>query len=232
MKRQKFDSNRFKIKYLIRIAVSVLGTAILFCACKQNDLEKIKAFTTSEELPMAEAENFKTLYSDSGIVRFSLKAAECLRYENGGKNYMEFPKGVYIVEYDSGEKITSTLKADYAKQFEKEDKWEAKNNVVVTNEKGDTLKTEHLILDNKKQKIFSDEFVTIVSEDQIITGIGLEADQDMKNWEIKDPSGFIYLDSKNKAQKNSTTKPQSQKTNIKPLTETKELNKAKPLKVK
>ena len=110
-----------------------------------------------------------------------------------------------LIKYDENKKVISSITANYAKQFVKEQKWEAKINVVATNAKGDTLKTEHLIYEEKEEKIYTDEFVKIIRPDQIITGIGFTSDQAMENWRIKDPKGTIYvsLENQNKTQKDS-----------------------------
>lgn len=200
MKTQKFVSKIIPLIRIFRIAVPVLGTAILFFACKKNDIEKIKAFGSPEELPVLEAINFETLSTDSGTIRFNLKAKKLLRFENEGKTYHEFPEGLLLIKYDEDKNIISSIKADYAKEFIKEEKWEAKNNVVVTNEKGDSLKTEHLIWDEKHETIFTEEYVKIISADKTITGTGLTSDQNMQNWKIKNPKGVIYVDVNNKNQ--------------------------------
>lgn len=201
MKIQRLDSRIFQIIKNIRIAVLVLGTAILFYACSDNEIDKIQAFVSPEDLPVQEAINFETLYTDSGQIRFSLKTPKLLRFENDGKAYIEFPMGVELVKYDEKQNIISTITADYAKQFEKESKWEAKNNVVVTNIDGDTLKTEHLIWEEKTEKIYTEEFVKIIRENQTITGLGLTSDQNMTNWKIKNVKGILYVDVKEQNQK-------------------------------
>ncbi len=205
MKIQKLDFKIFQFIKDIRIAVLVMGTAILFYACSDNDIDKIQAFVSPEDLPVQEAINFETLHTDSGQVRFSLKTPKLLRFENEGKSYVEFPKGIQLVRYDEKQNIIFTITADYAKQFEKEAKWEAKNNVVVTNVDGDTLKTEHLILEEKTENIYTEEFVKIIRENQVITGIGLTSDQNMTNWRIKNPKGTIYVDVKQQNQKTEQT---------------------------
>lgn len=214
MKTQKFASKIVQLIKMSRIAVPVLGTAILFFACKKNDIDKIKAFSSPENLPVLEATNFETLNTDSGTVRFSLKAPKLLRFENDGQIFHEFPEGLLLIEYDENHKITSSIKADYAKEFIKEEKWEAKNNVVVTNEKGDSLETEHLIWDEKHETIFTEEYVKIISADKIITGTGLTSDQSMQNWKITNPKGVIYVavDNKNQTQQpdNTIERPQGE----------------------
>ncbi len=193
MRTQKFASKILQFIKPIRIAVPLLGTAILFFACKKNDIEKIRAFGSPEELPILEATNFETLSTDSGTVRFYLKAKKLLRFENEGKTYHEFPEGLLLIKYDENHHVTSSIQADYAKEFIKEEKWEAKNNVVVTNEKGDSLKTEHLIWDEKNETIYTEEFVQIVSADKIIHGTGLTSDQNMTNWKIDNPTGVVSV---------------------------------------
>lgn len=192
MKAQKSDSKNLLFLNKIIIAALFLGAAIFFYGC-ENDLEKIKAFTNTQTLPKVEARNFETLFTDSGEVRFFMKTPKLLQFENEGREFYEFPEGIELVKYDKNKQIISSITADYAKRFLSEDQWEAKNNVVATNFSGDTLKTEHLIWDEKEERIYTEEFVTIIRPDQIITGIGFESDQSLQEWKIKKPKGTIYV---------------------------------------
>jgi len=193
-----------------------LGTAILFFACSNNEIDKIQAFSSPEELPILETKNFNTLISDSGIIRNSLKAPLLLQFHNGGKTFYEFPEGMLLEKFDEEQNVISSIRADYAKQFVKDSKWEAKNNVVVTNANGDSLKTEHLIWEEKNEKIHTEEFVKIIRDDQIITGIGLTSDQNMLNWRIRKPKGTIYIDVDEKQQTNSSNTENAPALNTKP----------------
>ena len=201
MRQLKQDSNLFQNIIKNSIAALILGAAILFYSC-ENDIEKIKAFSSPENLPFLEAHNFETLFTDSGQVRYSLKTPTLLRFENEGVEYIEFPDGMELIKFDAKQNIISSLKADYAKQFVKDQRWEAKNNVVATNEKGDTLKTDHLIWEEKEEKIHTEEFVRIIRPDQIITGVGFTSDQALQNWRIKNPKGNIYVTVDNERKKN------------------------------
>lgn len=204
MKVQQLDFNISKLIKKIRIAALVSGAAILLFAC-ENDLEQIKAFSNTENLPIVEAQNFETLFTDSGKIRFFMKTPKLLQFEVEGKLVYEFPEGIELIKYDENKKIISSITSNYAKRFVKEEQWEAKNNVIATNAKGDTLKTEHLIWDEKEERIFTEEFVRIIRTDQIITGIGFQSDQTLENWRIKQPKGTIYvsLENKKEAQQDS-----------------------------
>lgn len=205
MKQQLLDSKNIRKIKRYCVAVLVSGAAMLFYGC-ENNIEQIKAFYTNENLPVLEATNFETLLTDSGQVRYFLKAPKLLQFQDEGRNYIEFPEGMELIKFDEHKRIISSITADYAKQFIAEDKWEAKNNVVATNAQGDTLKTEHLIWEEKKEIIYTEEFVKIIRTDQIITGIGFTSDQKLQNWKIKNPKGTIYISVNNEGQQNDTIK--------------------------
>ncbi len=192
------------------IAALVLGAAILFWGC-ENDLEKIKAFSSPEDLPIVYAENYKSTFIDSGQVRNYLEAPVLQQFETDGQPFVEFPKGVILDKFDNKKQIISSISADYAKQFTKEKRWEAKNNVVAVNSEGDTLKTEHLIWDEKAGKIYSDKFVKFVRDDKIIYGNGFESDQDMGNWRINQVKGTIYVDVEETTEKKNLNVPAENK---------------------
>lgn len=199
---------------LLGVAALFAGAATLFLGCKKNNIEEIKAFYSTESLPIQEANNFETLFTDSGKVRFSLKAPRLLRFEAEGRDYTEFPDGLELVEFDENKKVISSITANYARQYVADSKWEVKNNVIATNAAGDTLKTEVLYWEEKAEKIYTDEFVKIIRSDQIITGIGFTSDQKMQNWKIKNPKGTIYVSVNNQQQTADTT--QTTNRNIKP----------------
>jgi LPS export ABC transporter protein LptC len=195
MKQQKYVAGRPARKKNIYWGIAILftGIAMLFFSCA-NKIEKIKEVSAGEKLPSVEAENFEMLHSDSTIIRFKLTTPKLIHFDKEEVPFMEFPIGVEIEKYDENMQITASITSDYARYYEKEGKWEAKNNVVAVNAEGDTLKTEQLIWEEKKEIIYSEQFVKIIRKDQIITGIGFESDQDLSNWKIKKAQGSIYVE--------------------------------------
>ena len=161
-------------------------------SCK-NEISKVKEVTGSEEPAAQTAQGFEMLVSDSAVIRFKLQTPELIRHANVKEPFTEFPQGVKIEKYDANMNITSHITAQYAKLFEADNKWEAKNNVVAVNQKGDTLKTEYLVWDNKRNKIFSDQFVKIIQKDQVFTGIGFESNADFSEYRFNNLKGHIYV---------------------------------------
>ena len=94
-------------------------------------------------------------------------------------------------------KIISELSANYGKNFEREQKWLATGNVVMVNDKGDTLRTEELIFLEKENRIFSDKFVSIKKGEQYIEGLGgFESDTQMTKWTFRKNKGYAYVEEK------------------------------------
>ena len=215
MKQQRLGSNIYQYIRIYSIAALFSGAAILFYSC-ENNIEQIKAFYSTENLPILEATNFETLFTDSGKISYSLKAPKLLRFEDEGRNYIEFPEGMQLVKFDNNKRIISSITANYAKQFVAEDKWEAKNNVIATNAQGDTLKTEHLIWEEKKEIIYTEDYVKIIRTDQIITGIGFTSDQKLQNWKIKNPKGTIYVSVNKENQQMDVTEPNPENSSTEP----------------
>ena len=178
---------REKILFLITIVLTVM---LVSC---ENEISKIKTVTSTEEPPAMAAEGFEVLRSDSSVIRYKLQTPLLIKHDNEKEPYIEFPKGMKIEQFDAKMNITSSITAQYAKNFTGEDRWEAKNNVIAVNQKGDTLKTEYLVWDTKKQKIYSDQFVKIIKKDQVYTGIGFESNQDFSSYHIKNLKGNMYV---------------------------------------
>jgi LPS export ABC transporter protein LptC len=184
----KNEENRTKWIVAIPIIFS------FFFSCQNKNIEQIKAFSHPPGSPEVVAENLDLHYSDSTIIRFRLQCAKLLIFQDEEEPYKEFPNGFKIEQFDRNKKITSSIEASYGKYFEKKELWEAKQNVVAVTQNGDTLKTELLYWDEKKEIIYSDQFIKIIRKDKIMTGIGFESDMQMKKWKILKPRGPITIE--------------------------------------
>ena len=165
--------------------------AMLF-ACK-NDLKEVAAMDFSDTVPDISARNIDFTFSDSAMVQIRLTGPVMHAYE-GEDPYMVFPEGFMVEFYDSVLNVTTTITGLYGIHYREKKFMEARQNVVVTNfETGERLDTEELIWDMNKEIIYSNKFVKITSEDGVIFGDGLEAEQDFSKRKILNPSGEIEV---------------------------------------
>lgn len=174
---------------LSTIAV-ILLTAMLFSCV--NDIEKIKAITTKDNSPFEISKNVELYYSENGKVEVLLKTPLLERYL-GESPYLEMTKGIEVYFYDSLMNISSQLTANYAISYENEKITEARNNVVVINEKKEQLNTEDLIWDERKSIIYSNVYVRITTLDETLHGEGFESDERFEKWHIKNPNGIFNV---------------------------------------
>ncbi len=191
----------FLLKNLIVFSFAIL---LIFTACK-NKIEDINALTLSDTCPVETGKNIEIIYSDSAEIQTIIKSPFYKKY--AGKNpYIEMPRGIDAVFYDSAMRVKTRLTAKYAIKYDKKNVMEAKNDVVVINEKGERLNTEHLIWDEKLKRIYTDVFVKITTADKVFYGDGLDADDSFMKWVIKKPRGTFYVNTDEEESDNKTEK--------------------------
>jgi LPS export ABC transporter protein LptC len=173
----------------------ILGASILLFSCNAKVVSDIPSdLFSNKKTPSVEAFNFQTSYTDSGVVRYFLKSPRLLIFNQEKSPYKEFPEGFLLQQFDENKKINSELSANYGKNLELEQKWLASGNVIMVNNKGDTLRTEELIYLIKEDRIYSEKFVNIKRGDQNITGTGgFESDSQMTKWTFKKTKGHIFI---------------------------------------
>lgn len=155
-------------------------------------MDEVNAITSNVILPVEVADDIQIVYSDSAILKVVLEANHLERFV-GENPYLEMTKGVHVRFYNNLGMVESELRSNYAVSHESTDVMEAKENVVVVNKKGETLNTEHLIWEEKTEKIHTEEFVKITTEDEVIFGHGFESNQDFTKYKIKKIKGTIDL---------------------------------------
>jgi LPS export ABC transporter protein LptC len=134
------------------------------------------------------------LYTDSAQLKVMLKANRMLEFEkNVSEPFTVLPKGVFVTFFDEYEKVSATLKAQYAVRYTISKRMEVKYGVEVVNRNGEKLETEKLVWNEFTKKIYTDAFVKITTSKEIIMGQGLESNQDFTKYEMKKVTGTIQL---------------------------------------
>jgi LPS export ABC transporter protein LptC len=165
----------------------VLLFSLLLIACGKTEVREPIIY----EGPLREMEDMEMFYSQNSSVKVKMKTPLVHEFKNDDK---EFPKGLYLEFYDIAGNLESTLTADHAFYFKEENKWRGRGNVVVKNViKHEQLNTEELFWTPADQKIFTDKFVTIREQGNVIYGEGMKANQDLSDFEIKHVTGVIEV---------------------------------------
>lgn len=173
--------------YSLKIALMISAVSVL-TACNNSDFKEPLIYQGPQRI----AENVELFYTEDNQVKVKMIAAVVHEFESGDR---EFPKGLYLEFYDETGKLESTLRANEAYYFKKEHQWRGRGKVEVKNmEKNEQLNTEELFWKPADERIFTDKFVTIRQQTDVIYGQGLEAKQDMSEYNIKKPEGEFSVE--------------------------------------
>ncbi len=192
MKVLKLDSNISIISIIFKISIGLLLSLMLF-SCK-NDYQEVMSNADFEQRPAQEAHNIEIVRTDSGKVVFKMIAPVLMRFSQLEEDpYEEFPEGLTVIKYSNYPKVEASIRCKYAIHLINQDLWEAKDDVVATNIDGDTVKTEQLFWNIKTERIYSDKYVSIKRNDEIMYGMGFESDQTLRNGKIEHFKGSFNL---------------------------------------
>ncbi|HOX81419.1 MAG TPA: LPS export ABC transporter periplasmic protein LptC [Chryseolinea sp.] len=151
---------------------------LVFAACSPTEVKEPLEYSG----PLQEAENVEMFYTESDQIKVKMTAELLYEFQNGDR---EFPKGVYMEFYNEFGRLESTLRANHAFYFKKDDQWRGRGDVQVKNiEKVEQLNTEELFWKPSKKDIFTEKFVTIRQQGDVIYGTGLTAKQDLSDYTI------------------------------------------------
>ena len=117
-------------------------------------------------------------------------------YTDDKPSYSIFKEGLTVTFYSGREDPSTVVSSKYAYLDNDNNIWELRDSVVIATDNGTRLETEQLFWDqsNGKDKIYTDRFVKITSEDQIIMGNGFESDSKLTKRRIKKVTATLYID--------------------------------------
>jgi LPS export ABC transporter protein LptC len=167
----------------------IMTMIVLSCENKIELIPKSDLLT----LPAVSIKGIETVYTDSGKLQLILSTSLLEQYDNKDAPYTEFRSGIKMVFYDGKKGPVASVTSKYAKYTKTTNLWELKDSVIVLNEVNDKLETEVLYWNQEKDLIYTDRFVKITSEDQIIQGFGFESDSRLIKKRIKKVTATIYL---------------------------------------
>lgn len=166
-------------------------------AC-ENDLAEVNELFDFQEAGLEVATDVEIYYSDSANVRVIIKGPKMVRYQVG-KARDEFPEGLHVDFLETDGTISSTLDAASGERYNVEKKVivrgdkELEQLVILKNDRGEKLETSELTWDEMKSKVYTEKFVKITNQEEIIFAYGFEANQDFSEYELKQVVGRVDI---------------------------------------
>lgn len=142
--------------------------------------------------PLQSVDSMYMIQSDRGRLQMRVATGKLERFDNDTLSTEFFPEGIMVYSYDEEGNLETTIKANYAshttRKRTKEETWKAFGNVVVKNiMKKETMETDTLYWDRKKQEIYTDCYIRMYSPDVFMQGYGMHSDEKARNSIIHRP---------------------------------------------
>lgn len=166
------------------LTIMTFATLLAGCQSSQQSTSTPKEFDGPEQ----EGWNSKVTVTSAGRVAAIVQYGHMAKYAK--EHRVSFDDGVVVDFYGKNGEHSSKLTSERGILYESNNDVEALGNVIVVSDSGTTLHTEKLRWLSQREKIVSDEFVTITTaKGDSLYGKGFESDATMKEWSIRQPSG-------------------------------------------
>ncbi|MFI3296386.1 MAG: LPS export ABC transporter periplasmic protein LptC [bacterium] len=178
------------------MAVIVFMTAalVLSSSCSKNKTP-ITDSVFDKLTPELASDSITTIVSDSGIIRYRIKAEHWNVYDKADTPYWDFPKGLRFERFNESYDIDAEIEAQRAIYYSELEVWKLNDSVRAMNLNGEKFETEELYWDQKLEKVYSDSSIVIIQSDKKIIGVGFESNQTFTRYTILQPKGTLPIDS-------------------------------------
>ncbi|MBY0477411.1 MAG: LPS export ABC transporter periplasmic protein LptC [Chitinophagaceae bacterium] len=191
MRNKKLFFTAFAFNKNLRLKTAAcLAGCFFFFGC-ENDLEEIKRLQQNQ-VTVDEVKQVTSYLSTGGKLKAKLTAPFMLRYYDTVPR-VEFPNTLHVDFYNDSMQIESYLDAKKASYYEQQSRVILTDSVVVIRIDGDTLITNELFWEQNLHKLFTNSDVEIRQKTKTIYGKGFESDEQLKNFRIDTPKGFILV---------------------------------------
>lgn len=194
-------NRNYSLCLMTRILAWSMLVVLMLASCETQKKRMAKAIRNRDSMPVLASYGVNSLISDSGIIRFRLKAKEWLIYDKRRPSKWAFEKGFYVEQFDTAMNITANIKCDTAYFYDQQKLWRLIGHVAIKNRLGEHFNTSELYWNQSTQKVFTKKFISAELLDRVVKGHGFESNQQMTVWKIKNISGIFFV---NPAPKDTT----------------------------
>jgi len=170
----------------------IIFTSLFLLSCSDR-LAELNQNNESFFSPISIAKEINTKYVDSGRLKSLLKSPLMVNFSNMDFPFYDFPDGINLTLFDK-KNDTIQVVSDKALVFSETDIIDLRGNVVLITSTKDTLLTEQLYFDQKKEWLFTDFPVRFRTNNYITDGIGFDSNQNFTNAQVTMVTGRIFIE--------------------------------------
>lgn len=189
------DSGSVPLSTKLCMATVLVAVVLPFLclSCGNNGKQFAAAITNRDSVSVMTTYGVDMLISENGAVRYHVTADEWMVFDKMKPAYYSMEKGVYLEIYDSLMEVESTLRADTAYYFMDNELWKLAGNVHAQNVNGDEFDAPILFMNNRTDRIYSDDSISIHQPDRVLKGKGFESNGNMTEYYIRHTTGIFPI---------------------------------------
>jgi LPS export ABC transporter protein LptC len=176
----------------IKNRVAVLGCAVFFSVIScEEDLAKVNS-NKNTNFASQIIYNADIIQRDSGFVKIRFKAPLIEKYELIDSPYIVARKGMNLEFFDPKKpKIPGKISAKFAKYYEKKDFYEARGNVKIITNEGQSFAMQSIFWNKRKHQMYTSDTVFVTDKDgsTLIGANGMDAKDDFSQYVFRNNSG-------------------------------------------
>lgn len=197
------DQQKNKIKagknvlFKLNLIFSLMSIFILLFSCNRETPSTKKK---KVDFPTRTLVNANIINKDSGVVSWNLRSPLIEEFTTVASPYKLFKKGLSVDFYQKGKKEPGHFIADWAKLDDGTGIYEGRGNVIIVNEKGDSLKSDQLFWNKKRKTVYTSKEVYLINikGDSLKATNGLQASDDLEHYTLFNNQGYMYVDDNQK----------------------------------
>ncbi|WP_147424819.1 LPS export ABC transporter periplasmic protein LptC [Mucilaginibacter phyllosphaerae] len=180
--------SRLKQLYIYLPAVLI----VLFLSACENDINKVKAIAAADATkPIQRTTGVDVIFSDSGIVKARMLTPLLIDYDTKKDPYSVMPKSVKVILYAEDGNII----ADTGYYYKEKQLISFRKNVVATKGDGTVYRSDELLWDMNKKKIYSNKKVVMTKPNgDEMTGSSFVSDDKFLNPVFQNSTAVIHVD--------------------------------------
>lgn len=182
--------NTMRLPGTIIWSASLLVVLLGAPGCRERESPVSVASLLEEEGPDQESWNPELFISEDGLPRIHMRARYMARYDRPDSTYMilsgteDGVDRVHVDLFDAEGDSSAVVISDRLTYYNREKRFVARGNVVVTTQDSSRLESEHLAWSESDHMVRTPGFVRYITTNQVVTGYKLEANEDLTEVKI------------------------------------------------
>lgn len=179
-----------------RMATVLMAVVLPFLclSCSGHGKQFGAAITNRDSASVMTTVGVDMLISEDGRLKYHVTAPEWMVFDQMKPPHYSLEKGIHLEIYNENMEVEATLVADTAYYLNNSKLWELKGHVHSQNMNGDEFDTPHMYVNNRSDKVYSDDSITIRQPNRMLKGVGFESNGNMTEYFIRHSQGVFPIE--------------------------------------